>query len=272
MATRQQGNHAKGSLGTLKQYVSEFNFQANNPSKKWKSWIKNFEICVKLEQVPEKDWLKLLLVLGGEELRDKIEKIEIQTENYNDYKKELNEYFTEKKSLNVLRHKLLNTEPENGESTRAWMERCTEIANDCEFETFTKKDALLLNLCQYTKLPKLRNEILIKDLKYDEAIKFAQTLEMAEKDAKELAPKTENDYDINAIKRPGPYSNKFRKQTTVTTENKTRLCGRCGKYEPHDCAARDQICYKCNKKGHFARKCRSKNINITEEKSDDEIE
>ena len=42
----------------------------------------------------------------------------------------------------------------------------------------------------------------------------------------------------------------------------TRQCGRCGKpFHPlHQCPAREAVCRKCFKKGHFQHTCRSKSV------------
>ena len=53
-------------------------------------------------------------------------------------------------------------------------------------------------------------------------------------------------------------------------------CTRCGKSSPHTkdkCPAKDPVCRRCSKKGHFQRLCRSKNtsepaINQIEEDKD----
>jgi len=48
-----------------------------------------------------------------------------------------------------------------------------------------------------------------------------------------------------------------------TLSGKSKKCYFCG-YNYHartNCPAKESVCYKCNKVGHFSRMCRSKNIN-----------
>lgn len=150
------------------------------------------------------------------------------------------------------------------------MERCKQVASECEFETFTVKDALLLNLCQYTPIGKLRNEILVKELKFEEAVKFGTTLEMASKESisQQREQPASMEADIQVLKKPGPYSKRYKQlkqRSESTTDHVIKYCDRCGRQEPHQCRAIEAKCYKCDKKGHFASKCRSKQIRKLEE-------
>ena len=50
-----------------------------------------------------------------------------------------------------------------------------------------------------------------------------------------------------------------------------KYCGKRHEFSREACPAADKVCYKCNKRGHFARLCRAPKINHTEEiGSDDE--
>lgn len=58
-----------------------------------------------------------------------------------------------------------------------------------------------------------------------------------------------------------------------TAAEQATACGRCGNAKKHlwkDCPARDAECRWCHKKGHFAKKCKSKGgvHDITEERTD----
>ncbi|UYV73908.1 K02A2.6-like [Cordylochernes scorpioides] len=54
------------------------------------------------------------------------------------------------------------------------------------------------------------------------------------------------------------YNSNFPKNHQGWSSNEKRKCFRCGYYQGHSkeqCPAKDAICNKCRKKGHFAKKC-----------------
>ena len=189
MATSQQENETNSEnrtrktnmLGNLKQYIKEFDLEIEkceegkyqrNIAKAWTDWIENFEICLEIEEVEQSKWIKILKILGGKELRQKIAAIEEEDLEYKEIKEKLQEQFQDKRSINAIRHEFFNTRPEKNESTRDYAERCKRMAKECEFEQFSKKDAVLLNICLYTKHDKIRNEILVKELTLEETVKY----------------------------------------------------------------------------------------------------
>lgn len=270
MATSETNSAAKGLLGSLRHYVLEFDLankvNQKNLGKAWQDWLGNLEACLQLEMVPRDHWKRIMMVLGGQELRDKITALNQNDADYEDCKGALTDYFKDKRSLNSLRHQFFSMRPKEEESTREWMERCQTVGKECEFDTFTLKDAMTLNLCQYTTIGKLRNEILVKELKYDDAVSYAQTLELAAKESKILESKCEErDHppeEVLVMKRPGPYSARAKRAERLRDGGE---CGRCGLPEPHECRALRAECHHCHRRGHFARKCRTKNVQRVEE-------
>ena len=55
-----------------------------------------------------------------------------------------------------------------------------------------------------------------------------------------------------------------RKVITPRSAVQTKPCYRCGKegHEPHPCGFRETISHHCKKRGHLARVCRSKALNV----------
>ena len=53
----------------------------------------------------------------------------------------------------------------------------------------------------------------------------------------------------------------------------TQICGKCGyKHEPCNCPAFGKVCKNCNKRNHFAEKCKSKKIHeVYDNDSDSDI-
>ena len=188
-----------GVLGTLKDYIPEFDpitgprprpgeshTTTPNLEKAWADWKTNFETCPELENIPKTKWALILGTLAGRAFRDKQSTLECDPKDYTSVITAWDAYYKTQRSINATRHAFFNTRPQPEESTRRWMERCQDVGVDCEFDAFSLKDALLLNMVQYTPIQKLRNEILVKDMKFDEALKYAATLEMAETESKRI--------------------------------------------------------------------------------------
>ena len=264
-------NTKRSFLGSLKQYIPEFGDGTKpltNIEKTWKDWRNNFEDCLRLEEVESEKWLQILKILGGQQLREKIDTLCNSDDNFEQCKTKLNEYFHEKRSINAIRHEFFNSKQQEGESTRSYVERLRNIGKDCEFENFKLDDATIFNLCQYTPNEKLRNEILVKELTLEQAVRFGSSTEMAMKESARMKGKHETSPKepyIKAMKRSGPYSKRTKLKEKLQKKDNSNKCGRCGRYEPHDCRAKRSRCHKCDRMGHFANMCRSKTVHQVEE-------
>ena len=99
--------------------------------------------------------------------------------------------------------------------------------------------------------PELNLEKATKLVRESEAIKLQQTT---------LHP--DDTTDIGAVNRnPSRHHGQQKRQLRTPTQPSV-TCTRCGQ-TPHSrtqCPARDQICHKCKKKGHFQKLCRSKAV------------
>lgn len=244
-------------LGSLRQYVKEIEIseveKAKNVAKVWADWSSNFEMCMKLEEIPAQQWLDIMKVLGGQQLREFMETSCKDLTSYEECKKTMSEAFEERRSINAIRAEFFSTTIAENEDTKAYVSRCRQIAKECEFESFRVEDALLLNLCKHTSHEKLRNEILMQDLKLEQAVKYGASIEMAGRESKKMKRKEDRHQEeerVNRIK-------KREEPAQRTTKYSDVECGRCGRKNPHTCKARDAECYKCHRKGHFAFKCRT---------------
>ena len=94
-----------------------------------------------------------------------------------------------------------------GENKRCYAERCKEIAKEYKCEQLGQEDAVFLNRCKYSSLEKVRNEILVKELELNEAVKYGTSLEMAMQDSSKMRKtyRSEEERDIQEVKKPWPY-------------------------------------------------------------------
>ena len=90
------------------------------------------------------------------------------------------------------------------------------------------------------------------DLTFDKALKIAQAMELAERDARDLQ-------QAGAHSRAGVH--RLAQTPVASSQDKsTKPCYRCGgRHDPSQCRFRDAVCHACGKKGHIKRACRSQN-------------
>ena len=123
------------------------------------------------------------------------------------------------------------------------------LATHCEFGTFLQdalRDRLVCGLQNTTAQKNLLSE---ENLMLEKAIRVAQSLEAADKNAKKLKAE---EVVSTPIHRTGHYHN-------ARPPAKTKTCYQCGDTDhiATACRFRDAKCKKCHKKGHLARVCKS---------------
>ena len=262
----------RSTLAALRQYVKEFNptegtqeDAARNESKAWKDWIENLEMCMEFEEIEETKKLQALKILGGKHLREKISTLTEANTTYEECKTKLAEHFEDKRSINAIRNEFFNVKQRKEETTKQYAERCKKIGKECEFENFKLEDAIILNICQYTPIEKLRSEILVKELNYNQTIKYGTSLETAAKESARMKKNnSQEEFEIERIRKGGYSKPRVQKQTVKNT------CSRCGRYQPHTCRALQATCYKCNNIGHFANMCKTRKVQQLEQEDSEE--
>ncbi len=175
----------------------------------------------------------------------------------------LNVYFKPGKNLTVERYKFLCKRPESPEETHGhWVTRLRSKVRNCEFDNMNNDEAIKLVLTLHTHSPRLQKEIISKNLSLTQALEYAQSLELTDKEL--------NFIKGNSISPEGPSVQYLRKRPTKrnTRRNKTdssgpnnkqRVCRYCGRDFPYKgaCPAKNAICNTFGKRGHFAKSCES---------------
>ena len=130
-----------------------------------------------------------------------------------------------------------------------YVAKLRQLATHCEFGTFLQ-DALCDRLvCGLRNTTAQKNLLLEENLTLERAIRVAQSLEAAEKNAKKLKAE---EAASTPIHQTGHYCN-------ARPPAKTKTCYRCGNTDQIATIFRfrDAECKKCHKKGHLARVCKS---------------
>ena len=159
-------------------------------------------------------------------------------------------------SVIVQRFKFNTRDRQPNESIANFMAALREIAQYCNYGS-TLDEMLRDRLVSGVQNAVIQKKLLAeKDLTFKSALEIALALEIADKNARELAQSTsmkqaagEENNSVNFL----PNSRgKFTQQATLT-------CYRCGgNHRANDCKFKDYTCRECQKKCHLARKCNSR--------------
>ena len=171
---------------------------------------------------------------------------------YKELVEKVTAYFTPRRSSIVSRFKFNSRSQQPGESIATYVSELRKLSEYCEYGE-TLEDMLCDRLVCGLAERRVQQRLLAEgDLTFDKALKIAQAMELAERDARDLQ-------QAGAHSRAGVHR---LAQTPVASrqEKSTKPCYRCGgSHDPSQCRFRDAVCHACGKKGHIKRACRSQN-------------
>ena len=229
-----------------------------NASKNWKHWKATFENFLDSFTTPPTDKLSILVNF----VSPNVYEIIAECNDYASAIKTLKETYEKPVNEIFARHLLATCRQEPGQSLDEFLQKLKSLAKDCDFKAVTAiqhreeqiRDAFISGLQSQT----IRQRLLeMKSLDLPTVFTNARSLEMAEKQSQTYHPSsvtTSASTSVNNIE-PSPADNE---SLLAATANKQK-CFFCG-YQRHPrskCPARDESCKLCNKKGHFAKVCRS---------------
>lgn len=260
--------------------IAPFAFKAlshNEIRTEWSRWKRNFEYIVAANGEKDKTRLKfLLLAKAGPEVQDVFETIpgadveEDAVKKIDPYRTaldKLDEYFTPKHHDSMERNIFWTLRPESGEPLDKFMLRAREQAMKCKFGKTEEqsRDISIIDKLTLLAPPDLKERLLEKDLtSFDDVYKIISSHQSVKYQASRMiAP---------AVPRPGPSgiaavqgdSGEVNRMFSKHPSGTNIECSRCGRkghlgYDRR-CPAKNEVCDKCNRVGHYASKCRTGNI------------
>ena len=145
-----------------------------------------------------------------------------------------------------------------GESIAEYVAVLRKAAEYCSFgDTLSEmlRDRLVCGITDTTVQKRLLAE---KELTLDRAVSLAQSVEIAEKGAKDLQSSTGSVNEVHKLSRKATTSGNERK-STHDKDKKIPVCYRCGgKHFATKCRFISEECHLCGKQGHIAKVCRSR--------------
>lgn len=224
--------------------------------RKWLHWRRTFESYVnRLENATDIDKLDVLINLVDTNVYSYIS----ECTTYADAITKLNRAYVTPINEVFARHRLNNCRQDSSETLGDFLQRLKVLSNDCNFVNATAaqckesavRDAFIAGInSSYIRQRLLEDNELQLNAVFDKA----RSLYEAQKNAQSYV-------SVDRLQPLGTINLSAKAESTSPTIRQKYNCGYCGG-APHKreaCPAVSRVCFKCNRKGHFAHVCRSEN-------------
>ena len=241
---------------------------SQDAAKQWKHWARTFENYLEsLEQErrdrdPAINKLRILTNSVDYKVFDYIE----DSESYDAAIATLKALYVKTPNTVFARHRLATAKQQPGQTLSEFLQKLQSLSKDCEFQAVTAevhrqeavRDAFINGLLSSAIRQRLLEN---RELNLDTAFTQANSLDLAQqhsqaydtlKGAQVMAVPTHNS-DENS-------SSSDEKDHTASVSKPKKPCYFCGSKLPHlrrNCPARNALCFKCQKRGHFSKCCKS---------------
>ncbi|UYV84489.1 hypothetical protein LAZ67_X002360 [Cordylochernes scorpioides] len=242
-----------------------FNFGKPN---EWPIWFKRFQryrIASELSEKSESEQVNALIYIMGDKAEEILILFNLSEAQINDYKlvvSKFQDYFIGKRNVIYERAKFNRRSQGEMEPVEEFITNLYVLAETCSYGILKEE--------------MIRDRLLESELTLEKAIQIVRQSESVKNQQKEIRQDTEN-RNVDVINRKGgrngtnfqktrmkgtkTYNSNFPKNLQGCSSYEKRKCFRCGYYQGHSkeqCPAKDAICNKCRKKGHFAKDSEAK--------------
>ena len=252
---------------------SQFNFHNPEEWRKWKKRFEQYRSASKLDEEPATRQFSTLLYCLGEEAGAVLESTNATVDDKKNYGKvieKLDSYFEVRKNV-IYERAIFNRRNQlPGESAEQYIMQLYRLAETCNYgdlEAEMIHDRLVVGIRNGQLSERLQ---LDPDLTLEKAKKVIRQQEAVHQQQETLKGSSVSKGDLDEARFSGCYRGKSghgtREPGPSRRESHKRCnkkrCTRCGKEQhPREkCPAKDSICHKCNRKGHYATQCYAKTV------------
>ncbi|CAB3985329.1 Hypothetical predicted protein [Paramuricea clavata] len=239
-----------------------------NVAENWRKWRQRWNLYAKASGAERKDeeiqCAIFLHTIGEEalEIYDTFTFTETEQDKIEPLIQKFESYCTPRKNTTYERY-IFNTCVQNGRKLDAFILDLRNKAKTCEFESLQDsliKDRIVCGIDSNSIRERLLRD---NDLTLEKAISIVRAAETSKTQVQKLNnPSLEVESIHKNFERTS--HRKYQREETKPSRNvgKTQSCSRCGSnHAPKQCPAFGQTCHKCHGNNHFAKMCRSKNLN-----------
>ena len=256
--------------------ITELNFDAPNLGEAWRKWqtAMQFYLDTLPTNVKEKQRTAKFLLQIGERGREifstwKIPPSDVTIECL---LSKFEEHCSPKKNLVTERHRFITMSQTEDETNDTYVTRLRKTAASCEFQQL-EDDLILTKLIGGITSDQLRHRLLreSQSLNLTKALEMCRSEEMMKTNL-DLFKRSENETLVSNEKKNGMEIDAVSKNRATRVNMKTKTqCQRCGySHGNANCPAMGKECKKCGKPNHFARCCRTREIQLIEYDSEDD--
>ncbi|UYV61752.1 K02A2.6-like [Cordylochernes scorpioides] len=259
-----------------------FNFGKPN---EWPIWFKRFQryrIASGPSEKSENEQVNALIYIMGDKAEEILILFNLSEAQIDDYKlvvSKFQDYFIGKRNVIYERAKFNRRSQGETEPVEEFITNLYVLAETCSYGILKEemiRDRLVVGVKNFNLSEKLQLE---SELTLEKAIQIVRQSESVKNQQKKKIRQDTENRNVDVINRKGgrdgtifqktrmkgtkTYNSNFPKNPQGWSSNEKRKCFRCGYYQGHSkeqCPAKDAICNKCRKKGHFAKVCHTKTV------------
>ena len=272
MVSEAGGRGQKAYPAAILQTPASFTFNSPDEWPKWKRRFEQYRVASGLDKEDDERQVSTLLYCLGEEGDDVLTSTNITAESrkkFADVIQKFDDFFKVRKNVIFERARFNQRSQGETETADQFITSLYSLAADCEYGMLKEqliRDRIVVGIRDRSLSAKLQ---LDSELTLEKAKRLVRQQE-AVRGQQAILSKPDGETTIQAftsrkpLKRPAN-SRSLRPSTNSTRPqpvNRSHKCSYCGK-GPHpkqSCPAKDVICHKCKKKGHYSSVCRSKAV------------
>ena len=248
---------------------AKFNFRNPDEWPKWRRCFEQFRVASGMASESEERQISTLLYCLGEEAEDVLTSTNISNDDRKQYDQvlgKMDEFFKVRKNIIFKRARFNRRTQRDGETAEEFITCLYSLAADCQYGNLKDemiRDRLVVGIRDCSLSERLQMD---PDLTLEKAKQIVRQREAVQKQQTilnhgERLAETTVSY-INTNRRSSSHRDKASAAQRRPQQQRSQKCTRCGK-GPHPrgaCPAKEAICHKCKKKGHYSTQCFSKGV------------